>query len=564
MIPNNEAQLKELVAGLSPAEIEVLVDSLSPIMAQALIEELGPAGGTAHRPSSPVEQAVALYENFRVREHTQYLSDRLVGAVRDVENGISRKLIIELPPRTGKSVLATMVTPAWIRSMHPAWDIALVSHDSKLSTSWGRQIRRWVETGDLGPHLKVSHDAGAVSEWEVEDGGKMLAISTRESFTGRGAKVLVIDDPHKDFVDAHSLALRKALWDWWLSVAQLRLEPPYLVVVCMTRWHTDDLVGRLLSTDYEGDPAEWEEIRIPGIAKENDPLGRPIGTPLLSPLIDETEEEALKRWNEVSTSVGSYVFEGMIQQNPVQSKGNIFNADWFRYWTTNPANATADGRVRYLDPHDLASGAWLDSWDLSFKGLATSDFVVGQRWVRSGPDRYLITQKMDKWDFPEVLEQFKDWSLPSSPYGQYVHKRLVEDKANGSAMIAVVKRTISGIKPINPTDSKEMRYRAVTPECESSNVYLPFPDDPGNSWVPGLVAELRTVPAATHDDQADAFAQALIELRTTEVGTGKISNPNKMPVMQGRQPNLGRQIIRDRAAAALTDNNRSLRGYRPR
>src|SRR5699024_4690631 len=141
---------------------------------------------------------------------------------------------------------------------------------------------------------------------------------------GRGARVLVIDDPHKDFVDAHSATFRAAIWDWWLAVAQTRLEPPSLVIVIMTRWHEDDLVGRLLSKEYEGDPAAWERIRLPALADtENDPIGRELGEPLLSPLFTETREQAVERWAETRTAVGEYVWSALYQQSPSPAKGAI-------------------------------------------------------------------------------------------------------------------------------------------------------------------------------------------------------------------------------------------------
>src|SRR5699024_1225666 len=134
----------------------------------------------------------------------------------------------------------------------------------------------------LGPEVAIARDAGAVGAWETTEGGRLLSLSIRESFTGRGAKVLIIDDPHKDFVDAHSATMRTNVWEWWLSVAQTRLEPPYLVIVVMTRWHEDDLVGRLLSPDYPGDPASWEVVSLPALATSpNDALGRGKDEPLL-------------------------------------------------------------------------------------------------------------------------------------------------------------------------------------------------------------------------------------------------------------------------------------------
>jgi hypothetical protein len=157
---------------------------------------------------------------------------------------------------------------------HPEWKIVMTAHDGGLTSGWARSLRRTIEDKpELG--IALARDGGAGSQWETLEKGGVFATSVRGALTGRGARVMIIDDPVKDFVDAHSVAARQTLWDWWLSVAQTRLEPPYLVIAVMTRWHEDDFIGRLFSEDYEGDPRDWEKISLPAIA---DTRGRPVGT----------------------------------------------------------------------------------------------------------------------------------------------------------------------------------------------------------------------------------------------------------------------------------------------
>src|SRR5699024_7449817 len=133
-------------------------------------------------------------------------------------------------------------------------------------------------------------------------------------------------------------------------------------------------------------------------------------------------------------------------------------------------------------------------------------------------------QKRGRWSFVDTIAQMEDWADPTSRFGNLVHERLIEERANGAAIIDTLKEKISGIKPINPTVSKEARARAITPEIESGNVYLPHPSDPGNEWVQDLLSELRNFPHDTHDDQVDALTQALAALR--EHGKGRVTNPN--------------------------------------
>jgi predicted phage terminase large subunit-like protein len=525
-------------------------------------------------PKGPVEHALEVDPSYRVRPHLQYLSDRIANAVRDVERGQNRMLAVSMPPRAGKSTLLSFHSPTYFLRRHPDWKIMMASYDGGLAKNWATNVRTVVEHHpDLGIALK--RDGGKGSKWETVEGGSMFTTSVRGTMTGRGARVMIIDDPVKDFVEAHSLAYRQNLWNWWLSVAQTRLEPPYLVIVVMTRWHEDDFVGRLLSTEHEGNPKDWEKISLPALADtDDDVLGREQGEPLLTPLFEETIDDAVARWESVRVNVGTYTFSSMYQQRPAPAKGAIFDSGWWRFWTMDPEKATDDGRVVYLDPSAQIGGQWCDSWDANFGSSETSrgGWVVGQRWVRVGANRYLVAQMREKWSFTQTLwamkkwagmppddwpedEPYDPWTHTRSPWGNLVHERLVEKKANGAALINTLSEQISGIKPITPTTSKENRARAITPECESGNVFLPHPSDPGNEWVTDLLSELRNFPHDAHDDQVDALTQALSHLRGP--GRGQVTNPAR--------PRAGQTWQRPRnvAQAAMTDlaRHRNGNGY---
>lgn len=480
---------------------------------------------------SPLTQAKELDPKYQERPHLAFLSSRLVNAVRDVERGKNRRLVVSMPPRSGKSTMTSMYAPLWMLRRHPEWSVMMASYDGMLTRGWAQTQRELIENNpDLGIALKP--DSGAGGRWSTLEGGGMFATSVGGALTGRGARVMIIDDPVSDFIAAHSPRIRDSLWNWWLSVASTRLEPPYLVLVTMTRWHEDDFVGRLLSQQYEGDPREWENIRLPALAEESDVLGRPEGSPLISPILQETPQEAVARWDSTKVSVGSYTFASLYQQRPAPAKGAIFDVGWWRYWTSDPAKATEDGRVVYIEPDQLRAGDWLDSWDCAFKGgPGSSSYVVGQRWVKSKANRYLISQVRGRWSFTQTIQRMETWARNddpySSPFGQHVHLRLIEEKANGAAIIDTLRDRISGMKPVNPGNSKEARARAITPEVESGNVYLPHPTDPGNEWVQDLLGELRNFPHDAHDDQVDALTQALAEFRT--VGRGSVTVPKRRP-----------------------------------
>lgn len=533
--------LAELLSGLSPEQIAEAVAAMPDNEVEALLAATEEA--PLAKPTDPLRQARVLDPMYRERPHLAYLAERLRLAVQAVEAGESRYMVVSMPPRSGKSHLCSVYLPAWLLSLHPDWPIGLISHDPSLAVNWGRDVRALVEenAGQLG--ITLSRDAGAAAEWKTTKRGGVLSRSVGQSITGRGFKVLIVDDAVKDFADAHSAAKRDALWNWWTANAMTRQNGPWLVVFIGTRWHEDDLLGRVLSSEYEGDPEEWENIVFPAIAEEDDVLGRQPGDPLISPIVEETPEEALTRWQRIKKAVGTYIWNALYQQRPSSPKGDIFSMDWLRYWTINPANVSRnaegqpDGRVVLLNPDaDLAGARWLDSWDMAFKATSASDYVVGQRWAQKGIHRYLMFQFRGRRTFTQTKTKMLQWGDRSSaavPYNDRVYERLVEDKANGTAILDALKEEVGGLIPVNPTESKEARARAVSPDVESGNVLLPYPGDPGNEWVVDLLSEMREFPNGKHDDQVDALTQALRRLRAPQ--RSSVVNPGKVTSLQGKR-----------------------------
>lgn len=557
--------LRELLEGMTPDQIASAVDALPQQHVDSLLAYT--AAKPLLEPRNPLELAQDLDPLYRARPHLTYLADRVAEALAAVEKGESRYLVVSMPPRSGKSHLCSTFLPAWVLSQHPDWPVGLISHDPSLAVKWGRDVRALVEQNADRLGLDLASDAGAAAEWETTEKGGVLSRSINQSITGRGFKVLIVDDAVKDFADAHSATKRDSLWNWWTANASTRQNGPWLVIFIGTRWHQDDIIGRLTSDEHEGDSSQWEKIVFPAIAEDHDVLGRKPGEPLLSPIVDETVEEALKRWEDKKRSVGTYNWNALYQQRPASPKGSIFDVDWWRFWTTNPANVSRrhaedcqaqrgcdcppDGKVVLLDPDkDLNSARWLDSWDMAFKDTKDSDYVVGQRWAQKGALKYLMHQHRAKMTFTATKAKVLEWGTAAVRYAQYVYERLVEDKANGTAIIDTLKEEVPGLIPVNPTQSKEARARAVSPDVEAGNVLLPYPGDPGNEWVADLLSEMREFPSGAHDDQVDACTQALSRMRTPQQTT--ITNPGKVTSLSQRrrgqtalaQPNRYRSMNR--------------------
>lgn len=310
-----------------------------------------------------------------------------------------------------------------------------------------------------------------------------IQVADNHNFFANGVLVhncLIIDDPIKNNEEAQSQTMRDKVWDEWETTLSTRLHKGASVIVVMTRWHEDDFVGRLL----ERSPYNWERIRMPAIAEDdNDLLGREVGTSL-APELGYDEE-----WAEIKKKeVGSKTWASLYQQRPSASEGNIFNRNWWRYYESLP---------RFFDEQII-------SWDLTFKDNNDNDYVVGQVWGRKGADYYLIDQVRDKMDFPTTVTAVRNLS---NKYPR-VSAKLIEDKANGPAVIATLKREVNGIIPVNPQGSKVARAQAVTPFIESGNVFLPKHKE----FSYDLIEEAAAFPNGKHDDQVDSASQALSRL----------------------------------------------------
>ena len=462
---------------------------------------------------SPMGLAQQIDSGYKSRPHLDHLDRVLARAVNRVEAGESVFIRVSEPPRSGKSVLCSQFFPLWVLRRHPSWKIGLVSYSDSLAAGWGRQVRRFVEDERLSLGLNIASDAGAVKDWETTKGGGVTARSIGMGITGRGFKVLIVDDAVKDYADAHSEAKREATRQWWQTTARTRLEPPSLVLVVGTRWHLDDFTGWVETT---GDP--FETVEFPAIAEQHDALGREPGDPLMSPLLEETREEALSRWHSIRRAVGPYSWAALYQQTPLPAEGAVFNIDRFRYWCRNP-NLVSDNCVLF-DPTTVKKGVWLDSWDLASEAKESADYSVGQRWVKVGGDRFLVSQSRAQTAFTETLAKIEAWARPESELGtgKHVKLRLIEKAAVGRAILDTLQRKVSGFVGIDPRGSKEQRARAVTPEIESGNVFLPHPSEA--VWVAEFIAELQSFPSGKHDDCVDALSQALGRLGSEKVSSG--------------------------------------------
>lgn len=420
-----------------------------------------------------LEFTTATMPGFRVARHHEMIAAKLEA----VERGEINRLIIVMPPRHGKTEVASIRFPAWYLGRHPDHRVIGASYAASLAYRISRHTRNIIASPEW-PYRSVAlaDDLTSVQQWDLAGRrGGYVAAGVGGGITGHGANCLIIDDALRNQEDADSAIVREHIWDWYTSTAYTRLEAGGAVVVIGTRWHHDDLIGRLLRAANEGGD-RFDLLHLPALSADGAALWP-----------ERFDEEALGR---IKVAVGSRVFSALYQGQPSNDIGAILQRHWWRRYTEVP--------------HHLEHV--IQSWDLAITDTAGGSYVVGQVWGKSGADSYLLDQVRGRMDFPATLEAMR---LVTRRWPAALTK-LVENKANGPAVIATLRREIPGIVAVEPQGSKTARASAVSGVVEAGNVHLPVPLLAG--WVDDLVEELTTFPTGTHDDQVDALSQALIHL----------------------------------------------------
>ena len=405
------------------------------------------------------------------------------------------RLIVTMAPQEGKSTRVASDFPIWALASNPDLRIITASYGQSLANRNGRGIRNRItrapETG-----LTIARDHGAASEWSIAGRvGGVKSVGIGGGITGHACDLLIIDDPVRSWQDAYSETHRERVWDWWRTEAATRLAPGASVVLILTRWHHDDLAGRLVR-EY---PDTWRVVNIPAKCDdpENDPLGRDVGE-----YMESARGRRRAQWEQREREAGPHAWAALYQGNPTPDTGNILPSGVWRRWPPElqPWIDRADGTRWIPDVGSDPDRELIQSWDLAFKGEARSDFVVGQVWLRCGPDAWLLDQVRGRWGFTETLTQMRDLS---ARWPQAVAK-LVEDAANGPAVINALRHELTGLTPVRPEGSKVARAHAIAPLAHAGNLLLPQ----SAPWVGDLIEEAAAFPAGANDDQVDALTQA--------------------------------------------------------
>ena len=407
----------------------------------------------------------------------------------DIANGKLKRLIINMPPRHTKSEFGSYMLPAWFLGRDPAKKIIQCSNTAELAVGFGRKVSNLVgseQYAKIFPNVNLRSDSKAAGRWSTNSNGEYFAIGVGGTVTGKGADLLIIDDPHSEqeaAIASTNPEVYDKVYEWYSSGPRQRLQPGGAIIVIMTRWSKKDLTGRSLKSAIEKDGDEWETIDFPAIL--------PSGKALWPQFWDIKELEVLKEELPVSKWNAQY------QQQPTSEEGALIKREWWKVWDNeNPPQCT------YL----------IQSWDTAFTKNERSDYSACTTWGvfylnedEMQPNVILLDAYKARLEFPELKEKafnmYKEWTPDSF---------IVEAKASGLPLIGELRRMGIPVSEFTPTrgNDKIARLNSVTDLFASGKVWAP-----PRRWADEVIEEMASFPNSDHDDLVDSSTQALIRFR---------------------------------------------------
>ena len=402
----------------------------------------------------------------------------------DIATGKIKRLIVNMPPRHTKSEFASYLFPAWMVGKNPKLKVIQTTHTGELAVRFGRKMKNLVDTSEFAQvfeDCKIAADSKAAGRWETNKGGEYYAAGIGGAITGRGADLLIIDDPHSE-QDALSDTAMDSAYEWYTSGPRQRLQPGGAIVIVMTRWSTKDLTGKLLNAQSEPKADKWEVVEFPAIMPSNTPVW---------PNYWKLEElEAVK------ASLSEAKWQAQWQQNPTSEEGSIIKREWWKEW-------------KEKEIPDLVH--IIQSYDTAFSKKETADFSAITTWgvfypPNKGPHLILVDVRKGRWDFPELkkiaLEEYKYWEPETV---------IIEAKATGTPLTHELRQI--GVPVVNFTPSKgndkHVRVNSVAPLFEAGKIYYPA----DKRWAEEVIEECAAFPYGEYDDLVDSTTQALMRFR---------------------------------------------------
>ena len=427
-----------------------------------------------------------VYENFIEGKHHRIIAQKL----ELVAQGKLKRLIINMPPRHSKSELASYLMPAWFLGRNPRLKIIQATMNTELATRFGRKVRDLIDDPyyqEIFPDTDLKPDSQAAGRWETSKGGEYFAAGVGAAMTGRGADLLIIDDPHSE-QDALSSTAYDHAYEWYTSGPRQRLQPGGAIIIVQTRWSKKDLTGRLLNEQAKDTMSDqWEVVEFPAIL--------PSGNPLWPEFWDKNELLGVK------ASLSPTKWNAQWQQNPTSEQVALIKRDWWRTWEKEDIP-----RLSYV----------LQSYDTAFSKKETADYTAITTWGVFDPDEdgtehiILLDAKKDRYNFPELkeeaMEQYDYWEPDMV---------LIEAKASGMPLADELLRINIPVTTYSPGRRKRgggvdktTRMHMVAPIFEAGRVWAP-----DKKFAEEVIEECAAFPNGEHDDLCDSMTMALIRFR---------------------------------------------------
>lgn len=464
--------------------------------------------------------------SWKTAPHLQLLCKQIEDVERKTREGAGKRLMIFMPPRHGKSEVSTKKAPAWILARNPSFEMIISSYSSDLSYDFSKIAR---QTFREHAHLfgaDVSRDSGAIGRWGIEGHrGGLAAAGVGGPLTGRGAHIAIIDDPIKNYEEASSATVRENVYNWYKSTLRTRLAPGGSIILIMTRWHEDDLAGRLLREMKDGEGEQWDVLSLPAQAEGvEDALGREKGEWLWPTRFAETEMEKTKK------AVGSYLFNAMYQQRPRPLGGLLFKTEYFRYFKQENGLyilGMGDGQQRRYGYNQLTV---FQTCDPAGSTKKTADYFALGTWALAPRGELLlldvIRTRIEGPDQPGLLmNAFSRWN----PVLQGV-----EPKNMGLTLFQTMQRQGVPLVELKADTDKYTRAIPIAARYETGDVYHPE----NAPWLDDFERELVSFPNAENDDQVDMTSYAaVVQARIEElVMQGQANEYDEHEEMEGISP----------------------------
>jgi predicted phage terminase large subunit-like protein len=435
---------------------------------------------------------------------------RMAAAFERVARGECKRLIINMPPRHTKSEFASYLLPAWFLGNFPEKKIIQTSHTAELAVGFGRKVRNLVDSdvfAETFPGVGLQADSKAAGRWNTNQRGDYFAIGVGGAVTGKGADILIIDDPHSEqeaALAATSPEIYDKVYEWYTSGPRQRLQPGGSIVIVMTRWSQRDLTGQVLKADAQRGGEGWEVIEFPAIL--------PSGKPLWPSFWSLAELEALRE------ELPNGKWQAQYQQNPVGNESAIIKRDWWKWWEEdNPPEC------EYI----------LQSWDTAFEKNNRADYSAGTTWGvfthHKDNQKYLILLNTYKKrvEFPELKKDVL------REYNEYEPDTLiVEKKASGAPLIYDLRAMGIPVSEYTPSKGQDKfaRLNSVSDIIASGKVWVPR-----TRWAEELVDEIASFPSGEHDDLVDSTTLALMRFRQGGFLRLPADEPDDIVYFKGRR-----------------------------